>query len=63
MGFISLPLARFITFGATFAFSVVVLGLSADALSITTTYEGTYFIWDALAVATSVITICSIAPM
>ncbi|KZV75117.1 hypothetical protein PENSPDRAFT_547321, partial [Peniophora sp. CONT] len=58
-----LPFARLVTFGCTLAFSVIVLGLSADALSITTTYEASYFIWDALAVAVSVITICSIVAM
>ena len=63
MGLLSLSLARLVTFSCTLAFSVIVLGLSADALSITTTYEGSYFIWDALAVAVSVITICSIVPM
>lgn len=63
MGLFSLQFARLVTFGCTLAFSVIVLGLGADGLSITTTYEGTYFIWDALAVAVSVITICSIVPM
>ncbi|VDC04063.1 unnamed protein product [Peniophora sp. CBMAI 1063] len=63
MGILSLPFARLVTFGCTLVFSVIVLGLSADALSITQTYEGSYFIWDALALAVSIITICSIVPM
>lgn len=44
-------------------FSIIVLGLAADMISITEEYLDSYYIFSALAVATAVLTFVTVLPM
>jgi len=56
-------IARLAVFGTTLLFALIVLGLSADILAFTEKSVGGYFYFSALAVATALITLLTIAPM
>ncbi|KAG5645770.1 hypothetical protein DXG03_005307 [Asterophora parasitica] len=55
-----LPRLRLVSFGVVSLFSLVVLGLSAHLINLTTTYYGVYFTFAALGTATSLLSLLSL---
>ncbi|KAI0069104.1 hypothetical protein BV25DRAFT_94285 [Artomyces pyxidatus] len=56
-------IARLVTLATSLVFSIIVLGLAADMISITEEYLDSYYIFSALAVATAVLTFVTVLPM